>query len=189
MNNTSSLSRLGRIQFADVELAPPSVSASYLDCERGIQYTDTHVHAQNLHICTNGACLLIMCFLQYKNHTGRDNCVVQNSWGGREDWRGEEMHSKSFFSPDVWSMGFYLCCGSTYCECYITHIIRQKILTKKSTYLPTWHKKKNNNRKNKHLKLEKLASFKLHDAQCVISNQRDLSLQSVGFQSTSACIF
>lgn len=114
MNNTSSLSRLGRIQFADVELAPPSVSASYLDCERGIQYTDTHVHAQNLHICTNGACLLIMCFLQYKNHTGRDNCVVQNSWGGEGRIEEEKRCTPKAFSVQTYDQWVFICAAAVH---------------------------------------------------------------------------
>lgn len=73
MNNTSSLSRLGRIQFADVELGPPlsSVSASCPHCEK-----DTHVvnaHSTRPHKW----CMVVYCvFLTVRPTSGRDNCVA-----------------------------------------------------------------------------------------------------------------
>lgn len=68
MNNTSSLSRLGRIQFEDVDLAP-SVSAACLDCKEDT-HTYTYTHTKT-NAYTNGACLLIMRFLLYRTMSGR----------------------------------------------------------------------------------------------------------------------
>lgn len=45
------------------------------------------------------------------------------------------------------------------------------------------------NRKNKTFKTRETSFFKMHDAQCVISNQGDLSLRAVEFESGLVCIF
>lgn len=44
-------------------------------------------------------------------------------------------------------------------------------------------------KKKKTFKTMETCFFKLHDAQWVISNQRDLSLQAVEFESGLVCIF